>query len=145
MFKKYKTIQHSDYLTYSIPDTWVTDTDENGTVAVYDEKGTGTLTMSFYSIDHDPGSLFSYVSTIQRRTEEQGEMEMNVVSLHHISNDGKHTLTSEGKTKDGWLITLWIIAKQRKFIVATYLYKKKTKEHKAMVDIINSMSLNFPN
>lgn len=141
---KYRTIKHSDYLTYSIPESWIHDNnDEDGIVTIYDEDGLGALTMSFYTVMYDPGSLISFVGRIERDTATQSNIELSSTGMIFLSKDGKHTSAIDGMLSDGTMVKLWVIAKERRFIVATYIYEKKTKEYSIMDEIIKSITINF--
>ncbi len=141
---KYNTIKHDDYLTYSIPQSWINDdNDEDGIVTIYEEDGIGTLTMSFYTVMYDPGSLIDFVGKIERETAAQSNIKLSSTGMIFLARDGKHTSAIDGVLDDGALVKLWVVAKGRRFIVATYIYEKKTKEYDVMDEIIKSMTFSF--
>ena len=132
---------YNGYLNYSLPKKWCAEEDTDN-LLLYNPKGNGAITISFFSILDTEEPLNMQISVMAKRF-----IDDNNISLHSplvlCDRDGKTILYGTGTTADGWFIKLWVVAKYPKIVFSTYQSERKSKEVKVCDSIIDSFEFVF--
>ena len=132
---------YNGYLNYSLPKKWCAEEDTDN-LLLYNPKGNGAITISFFSILDTEEPLNMQISVMAKRF-----IDDNNISLHSplvlCDRDGKTILYGTGTTADGWCIKLWVVAKYPKIVFSTYQSERKSKEVKVCDSIIDSFEFVF--
>lgn len=129
---------HNDYLKYELPENWCTETDGDN-VLIYNPKGNGAITLSFFNILEPKEVLDERISIMAKKFIDQNGITLQTPLILHNTNEGKTILYGTGIDADNWFIKLWVVAEYPKLVFATYHCEKKSVEVKKCDAIIHSM------
>lgn len=134
-------IKHNGYLDYELPNNWIAEEDSEN-IIIYDPKGNGAMTISFFNVFNVAESLDEEMSILAKKF-----IDKNSIDTHSplilLKKDDKTMLRGAGTTEDGWYIKIWIVAKYPKIVFVTYQSEKSNKEVKICNMIVDSFKFLF--
>jgi hypothetical protein len=131
-------VKHGDYLSFDIPPKWVVDENDDST-SVYSSQGEGAITLSYYSVVSLQSSLEEHISIMAKKFIENNGITINRSFVLDTTQKDKIVLHGNGTTSDNSFISLWIVTKLPRIVLATYLYQTKTTEIKIAEKIVDSI------
>lgn len=132
---------HNGYLNYMLPDNWCAEEDTDN-LLLYDPNGDGAMTISFFSVLNTQETLNEQISILSKNFLDKNDITTHT-PLILFNKDGKTILHGTGTTPDNWFIKLWVVAKTKKIVFATYQSERKSTELKVCDSIIDSFQFVF--
>lgn len=132
---------YNGYLNYSLPKKWCAEEDTDN-LLLYNPKGNGAITISFFSILDSEEPLNMQISVMAKRF-----IDDNNISLHSplvlCDRDGKTILYGTGTTADGWFIKLWVVAKYPKIVFPHTKANEKVKKLRYVIQSLTVLNSYF--
>ncbi|MGI6745664.1 MAG: hypothetical protein ACOX45_05910 [Acutalibacteraceae bacterium] len=132
-------VLHGDYLSFNIPNYWMVE-DNTNTTSVYNMRGDGAITMSFYTAMSVQKSFDEHVCIMAKKFIDNNRIRLRQSLILDNTKKDKLVLYGTGITIDNWFIKFWVIAKFPRIVLATYQSEKATSEIKTVDNIIESIS-----
>ena len=128
---------HNGYLNYELPESWCVEENEDQLV-LYNPNGEGAMVLSFFNVLSNEVSLEEQIIVMAKKFLDKNTIKLKGSLILVNTEEGKTVLYGEGTTCDAWFMKLWLVAKKRKIVFATYESEQKTDEIKICDSIVNS-------